>query len=61
MVSKILNILTGILLVVTTVMIFVSTPLTLTTMIFYCVLIGVCGILVIVKIIEHIKQETHNE
>ena len=61
MVSKILDILTGILLVVTTVMIFVSTPLTLTTMIFYCVLIGVCGILVIVKIIEHIKQETHNE
>ena len=61
MVSKILDILTGILLVVTTVMIFVSTPLTLATMIFYCVLFGVCGILLIVKIIEHIKQETHNE
>ena len=61
MVSKILEILTGILLVVTTVLIFVSTPLTLTTVIFYCVLFGVCGILIVVKIIEQIKQETHNE
>jgi len=61
MISKTLDIMTGILLVITTIMIFVSTPITLPTMIFYCVLLGVCGILVVVKIIEHIKQESHNE